>query len=157
MVLTGYESMIKKVIYIDMDDTLCDYISSYQSEIKLRPEIQFPQSRPGFFHGLLPLPGGIEVMKKLLVSEHYDPFILTAPSVMNPLCYTEKRTWVEEHLGMEYVHRLIISPRKDLLKGDYLVDDYNEGKGQELFEGRVIQFGTDAFPDWKSIKYFFEI
>ena len=157
MVLTGCESMTKKIVYIDMDDTLCDYLSAHQSAMKLRPEIQFPQSQPGFFHGLLPLPGGIEVMKQLLASENYDPFILTAPSIMNPFCYTEKRTWVEEHLGMEYVYRLIISPRKDLLIGEYLVDDYNEGKGQEVFQGKIIHFGTNSCPNWTSIKVLLDL
>jgi len=149
--------MIKNIIYVDMDDTLCDYAGAHKSALALQPEIQFPQSRPGFFHGLLPLPGGIEVMKLLLASENYDPFILTAPSVMNPLCYTEKREWVEKHLGMDYVHRLIISPRKDLLIGDYLVDDYNEGKGQESFGGVLIHFGTTAYPNWISVKEFLKI
>jgi 5'-nucleotidase len=149
--------MSKKIIYIDMDDTLCDYASAHQLALKLYSEIQFPQSKPGFFHDLLPITGGIEAMRQLLASQHYDPFILTAPSVMNPLCYTEKRTWVETHLGMDYVHRLIISPRKDLLKGDFLIDDYNEGKGQELFTGKVLHFGTDPFQDWASVRAFLGI
>lgn len=149
--------MSKKVIYIDMDDTLCDYASAHQLALKLHPEIQFPQSQPGFFHDLLPIKGGVEAMRQLLTSQYYDPFILTAPSVMNPLCYTEKRTWVEAHLGMDYVHRLIISPRKDLLKGGFLIDDYNEGKGQESFTGKVIHFGTEPFLDWKSVRDFLGI
>lgn len=149
--------MSKKVIYIDMDDTLCDYANAHQLSLKLYPEIQFPQSQPGFFHDLLPITGGIEAMEQLLASQRYDPFILTAPSVMNPLCYTEKRTWVEAHLGMDYVHRLIISPRKDLLKGDFLIDDYNEGKGQESFAGTVMHFGAEPFLDWKSVRQFLGI
>lgn len=149
--------MSKKVIYIDMDDTLCDYANAHQLALKLYPEIQFPQSQPGFFHDLLPITGGIEAMEQLLASQRYDPFILTAPSVMNPLCYTEKRTWVEAHLGMDYVHRLIISPRKDLLKGDFLIDDYNEGKGQESFAGTVMHFGAEPFLDWKSVRQFLGI
>lgn len=149
--------MSKKVIYIDMDDTLCDYANAHQLALKLYPEIQFPQSQPGFFHDLLPITGGIEAMEQLLASQHYDPYILTAPSVMNPLCYTEKRTWVEAHLGMDYVHRLIISPRKDLLKGDFLIDDYNEGKGQESFAGTVMHFGAEPFLDWKSVRQFLGI
>ncbi|MCL1065712.1 hypothetical protein L2735_02675 [Shewanella olleyana] len=149
--------MSKKVIYIDMDDTLCDYASAHKLALKLAPKILYPQSQAGFFHNLLPITGGIEAMEQLLASERYDPFILTAPSVMNPLCYTEKRTWVEAYLGMEYVHRLIISPRKDLLKGDFLIDDYNEGKGQEAFTGKVIHFGSEAFLDWKCVRDFLRV
>jgi 5'-nucleotidase len=146
--------MVKKIIYIDLDDTICDYSNAHKLALKLNPEVLFPQSQSGFFRGLLPIKGSIELMKELLASELYDPFILTAPSTLNPLCYTEKRLWVEDYLGMEYVDRLIISPRKDLLKGSYLIDDYNYGKGQELFSGEIIHFGTSKFPDWKTIKDF---
>ena len=76
---------------------------------------------------------------------------MTEPSIVNPLCYTEKRIWVEQHSGMEMVERLIISPDKSLLKGDYLIDDIPEGKGQESFEGKLIQFGTSKYPDWQSV------
>lgn len=51
--------------------------------------------------------------------------------------------------------RLILSPNKALLKGDYLTDDYTEGKGQDQFEGKLINFGSDKFPDCKSVLKFF--
>ncbi|PKG74710.1 hypothetical protein CXF86_11650 [Shewanella sp. GutCb] len=146
------DDISKKVIYIDMDDTLCDYSGAHLSAKRLRPHIKFPQSEPGFFHELLPIPNAVKVMNLLLQSINYDPFILTAPSVMNPLCYTEKRTWVEQYLGMDYVNRLIISPRKELLIGDFLIDDYTHGKGQEFFKGEILHFGSDDIPDWSAIK-----
>jgi 5'(3')-deoxyribonucleotidase len=47
--------------------------------------------------------------------------------------------------------KLIISPNKGLLKGDILIDDIVEGKGQEHFEGELIHFGSAKFPDWESV------
>jgi len=38
------------------------------------------------------------------------------------------------------------------LKGDILIDDNIKGKGQEIFEGRLIHFGSDQFPDLKSVR-----
>ena len=64
------------------------------------------------------------------------------------MSYTEKRVWVEQQLGMEMVERLIISPNKSLLKGDYLIDDNIIGKGQEDFAGQVFQYGSAEFPNW---------
>jgi 5'(3')-deoxyribonucleotidase len=55
---------------------------------------------------------------------------------------------VEEHLGWKWCGRLIICPDKSLLKGDYLVDDYN----WEDFEGELIRFGSEEFPNWKQVK-----
>jgi 5'(3')-deoxyribonucleotidase len=87
----------QKLIYIDMDDVLCDYSSAYKDVVNQSPGIDFPQSLPGFFEKLLPLDGVIKSFKFL--SAVMEAYILSAPSVYNPLCYTEKRLWVEEHLG----------------------------------------------------------
>ena len=142
----------KTIIYVDLDDTLCDYKSAFDRVKEVSPEIQFPQSQQGFYEGLEPLPGAIDVFHWLCKQDQFDIYILTAPSLYNPLCYSEKRRWVEQHLGIEHVHRLIISYHKNLLIGDYLIDDKAEGRGQEYFEGELIQFGTKAFISWQNIK-----
>lgn len=136
--------MRNKRVFIDMDNTLCDYSGQFEKMRKLRPEILYPQSQYGFFANLEPLSGAIEAYKTL--EEYYEVYILTAPSYKNPLCYTEKRVWVEKHLGLETTPNLIICQRKELLKGDYLIDDhlYN-------FEGELIHFGTAKFPDWERV------
>lgn len=46
--------------------------------------------------------------------------------------------------------RLILSHQKDLLKGDYLIDDRHK-HGANTFEGEWIQFGTDPFRDWEAV------
>ncbi|MBL4772483.1 MAG: hypothetical protein JKX98_02405, partial [Alcanivoracaceae bacterium] len=77
-----------------------------------------------------------------------------APSPLNPLSYTEKRNWIEKYFGINFVDRLILCMNKGLLKGEQLIDDYTEGRGQENFEGSLIQFGSKCFPDWKTINEF---
>lgn len=134
-----------------MDDVLCDYTSQFNQHIERNPSIRFPQSQYGFFANLKPIDGAIDAMEALLASQ-YEPYILTAPSYMNPMCYTEKRVWVEKHLGMEYVKRLILSPNKSLLNGHYLIDDNHQGKGQDNFKGTLMLFGSEIFPDWAAIR-----
>jgi 5'-nucleotidase len=131
-------------IFIDMDNTLCDYNGRFREMRKLRPEINYPQSQYGFFANLDPLPRAIESYRAL--EEKYEVLILTAPSYKNPLCYTEKRVWVEKHLGLETTQNLIICKRKELLRGDYLIDDHLYD-----FEGEFIHFGTAKFPDWDRV------
>lgn len=143
--------MNKVIVYVDMDDVLCDYSGAYQLNLNQNPEIKFPQSQYGFFRNLVPVSGALSAMRFLQSYQRVDVYILTAPSVKNPLCYTEKREWVEHYLGMEMVEKLIISPNKGLNKGAYLIDDRDFGRGQELFEGELIKFGSDLFPDWKSV------
>ncbi len=141
--------MCKQIIYVDMDDVLADFEKSYKYRLKQNPFILYPQSEYGFFRKLEPIKGAIYAMEKL--SEIYEVFILTAPSEMNPLCYTEKRLWVEDHLGMEWVSKLIISPDKSLFIGDYLIDDNPNSKGQDKFQGELILFGGEEYPDWEKV------
>ena len=51
--------------------------------------------------------------------------------------------------------RLILSHHKDLVKGDYLIDDRSK-HGADTFEGEWIQFGSVKFPDWKAVLTYLE-
>jgi len=139
------------IVYLDMDDVLCDYTRAFDDAIKETPSISFPQSQFGFYQNLKPIKSAISSALWLLQSKDFEPYILTAPSTRNPFSYTEKRVWVENHLGLAFVERLIISPNKGLLKGDLLIDDLAMGRGQENFEGELILFGSSDFPDWHSV------
>ncbi|GAA6136499.1 hypothetical protein NBRC116583_02460 [Arenicella sp. 4NH20-0111] len=146
-----------KIVYIDMDDTLCDFKKSYKQSLIERPEIAWPHSREGFFVELEPLPQALEAVNSLIKSSKYDAYILTSPSVRNPRSYIEKRLWIEKHFGLTFCKKLIISPNKALNTGHYLIDDNIEGKGQEHFQGELIQYGSGAFPNWGSIIRYLEI
>jgi 5'(3')-deoxyribonucleotidase len=143
------------IVYFDMDNTMFDFTVAYNDSKRKNPEIEYPQSQQGFFENLEPIPGAIETFKRLTRYRDFDPYILTAPSILNPLCYTEKRNCIEKHLGTDALNRLIISPVKNLSKGDILIDDMAHGKGQERFDGHLILFGSPRFPDWKSINKYF--
>jgi len=137
------------ILYVDMDDTLCKYTSTLLPQIT--PELQFPQGQLGFYLNLEPIKDAIESVITLINSGFYDVYILTAPSVINTHSYSEKREWIEKYFGYNFCHKLIISPNKGLLKGDYLIDDCSSGKGQESFQGELIQFGSDKYPTWGSV------
>ncbi len=139
-----------------MDGVLCDYQNAFDEAIQLNPKIAFPQSQFDFYRKLKPIKDAIESVNKLLQNNDFEVYILTAPSIYNPLSYTEKRIWVEEYLGMQMVEKLIISPNKSLLKGHYLIDDTKEGRGQENFEGKLIHFGSEKFSDWQKVLSYFD-
>jgi len=128
-----------------MDDTLCKFMQRYQEMMQKNPSIRYPQSQYGFFTDLEPIDDAISSMHTL--REVYDVWILTRPSYMNPLCYTEKRVWVEKHLGINFCKKLILCPDKSLLKGDYLIDDIK----WPGFEGEQILFGSEKYRNWKAV------
>lgn len=145
------------IVYVDMDDVICDYSTAYRIALERCPEIAFPQSQCGFFQNLEPVVGAVDALNTMLSSSNYSPYILTAPSTRNPWSYTEKRMWVEKHLNNQYIERLIISSDKSLLKGSFLIDDNVKGKGQDRFLGSLIQFGGEKYPDWASVRNYLKI
>jgi 5'-nucleotidase len=134
-------------IYIDMDDTLCNY-SKAKAEQIIPGKLEYPQCQYGFFANLEPI-FAVEQCVPVLI-KHFDVWILTAPSVKNPLSYAEKRVWIERYFGLEMCEKLIICSNKALLKGDYLIDDSCHN-GQPEFEGKWLQFGSSEFKDWYHI------
>jgi len=146
----------KTIIYVDMDHVLCDYDAGFTQWQAKYPELKYPQSQPGMYLSLEPMAGAIETYLWLHNHLNTAVFVLTAPSVKNPHCYSEKRLWVERHLGIDAVDNLIISPHKGLNRGDYLIDDNISGKGQESFEGELIHYGSERFSNWATVRDYFD-
>jgi 5'-nucleotidase len=140
------------IVYIDMDDVLCDFSGAHAKDLKNNPGVKFPQSQYGFYQNLIPIEGAIETVNALIGSPTHTPYILTAPSTRNPFSYTEKRVWVEDKFGYDFVERLIICSNKGLLKGDVLIDDHVEGRGQEGFTGQLLHYGCEAYPNWNAVR-----
>lgn len=86
----------------------------------------------------------------MLFLQGHDVWLLTAPSVYNPLSYMEKRVWVEKHFGLARAHKLIIAYNKAMIEGDVLIDD-GSCHGQREFGGTWLRFGGSAYPDWDSV------
>lgn len=138
-----------KIVYFDMDDVMADFTGASVAALRAEPGIQWPQSQYGFFENLEPIPGSIECFKKIDSIEGVKALILSRPSVLNPLCYTEKMLWVKKHLGQEYVDRLILSCHKQLSIGDYLIDD--QAPSWEGFQGELIHFKSESFPNHEAV------
>ena len=69
----------------------------------------------------------------------------------NPSAWSDKLNWVKQHLGKRFEKRLILCHHKDLLRGDFLVDDWDK-HGTSDFQGKWIQFGSQEFPDWAAVE-----
>jgi 5'-nucleotidase len=139
---------MKKIVGIDMDNTMFDFNSAFELAITKNPSIQYPQSQYGFFANLEPIPGAIDGYFQL--KEKFHVKIVTRPSVWNPLCYTEKRVSVEKHLGFDECENLIEICDKTLFAGDYLIDDMPQEGLLDPSWGQIM-FGSKEFPDWTSV------
>lgn len=135
---------MRKIVYVDMDGVLCDYIG-YCNEHNLNPNDT--DNEAGLFFSLKPIPGAIEGFRKLM--EYYDVYVLSTAPWENVTALSEKNAWIKEYLPESY-KRVIYSHNKHLCVGDYLIDDRLKN-GSEKFTGELIHFGTDKYPDWDSV------
>ena len=78
------------IIYVDMDDVLADFTGAYDAAIKNCPGQKYPQAGVDYFRKLKPIKNAIAGIRFLQMRGH-DVSIATRPSVLNPMCYMEKR------------------------------------------------------------------
>ena len=133
-----------KRVFIDMDNVLVDFqsgLDQVSEEIKAEYAGRLDEI-PGLFAKMKPMNGAIEAVHEL--QKHYDLFILSTAPWKNPLAWSDKVEWVTFH------KRMVITHRKDLCQGDYLIDDRGKN-GTSEFGGEWIHFGSEEFPNWESV------
>ena len=141
---------MKKRVFVDMDNVLVDFQSGLdqQSEQTLQQYAVRLDEIPGLFGKMKPLVGAIDAVHQL--NEYYDLFILSTAPWNNPSAWSDKVKWVTEYLDDLFHKRMVVTHRKDLCQGDYLIDDRGKN-GTSEFSGEWIEFGSERFPDWQSV------
>lgn len=141
-----------KILYIDLDGVIADFVSAMDSHPSRNepPYAKDPDTIPGLFRNLEPITGAVKSVKKLFDSDKYEVYILSTAPWNNPSAWTDKRLWIADQFGDQINRRLILTHRKDLVKGDILIDD-RPNNGAKNFEGEWIQFGTSQYPDWETV------
>lgn len=150
----------QKRILVDMDNVLADFDArmielwhglwphdNIAKHVIGRTQLEFPTDRnienmstkfkqifygKDFFKGMKP----VDAPHYLLALEHMlgsdiDVRILTSAGRKASHAFSEKAHWVAQHLGKEWVERLIISPDKHMVDGDILIDDIAEPRGSD--------------------------
>ena len=122
--------MEKPILYIDMDGVVVDF-PEVEEEIpavicEKCIEWCFVNQKhhsdfPGLFSHLLAKDGAIEAILTLM--QKYSIFLLSSAPWDNISSWSDKRIWVERHLPMLGRKCLILSHRKDLHRGRFLIDD----------------------------------
>jgi len=152
----------KKILYIDMDGVTANFMKFIYN---LYPEIDFydedkrskiideimEKTHTRLFKELEPMDGAVNSIKELM--NYFDIYFLSTPHWNNTYSFMDKRIWVHDHFGEDIEKRLILTHRKDLAFGDFLIDDRTKNGAGE-FRGELILFGEDKpyFKNWDIVK-----
>ena len=153
----------KLLLMLDMDGVIADFVKGFQ---KICPDLPLGDGpdyeerskkvnevclqNPMIFHELELLEENtFDVVKEMM--ELFDVYFLSTPMDGLPESYAGKRIWLQRHFGELSYKKLILTHRKDLVAGDFLVDD-TKRNGADGFKGEHIHFGTDErFKTLKSV------
>lgn len=148
--------MDKKIVYIDMDGVLVDLVNCvHETYAHALGGDDFDigklvDQHVDCFYSADPIEGAVEAFNQLYKDPRFDVYILSTAPWANVQAWTAKRVWVEKNLGEAANRRLILTHNKQLMIGDYLIDD-RDNNGAAEFKGEHIKFGTDKFKSWKQV------
>lgn len=147
--LTGYYNILEtkyphaRQWFPEPDELTKFYVSDNLLDPRGKPIEELVCNDPQLFASLPPFPEAIDGMKRLLelcLVEGVELYICTAPHMPNPNCYTQKAIWVRDHLGPDWLERLIITRDKTVVRGDVLLDDKPDPLGSQI-------------PNWKHVLF----
>lgn len=141
----------EKRMYVDMDGVLVDFDSGVNrlNNATRAAYAAKPKNASGVYALMDPVPGAIDAITRL--ADKFDVYILSTAPWENPTAWSDKLNWVKQYLGNPFEKKLILSHHKELLCGDFLIDDWDK-HGTSKFQGEWIRFGSPQFPDWDTVE-----
>lgn len=129
--LTMYKKKFPDEPFINMEDRRTFYLADQYEKLKegLKIKVKSIYESEGFFRDLPPLPGACEAIKTMDAMEKVDVFLCTSPLFKYKYSAKEKYEWVENHLGPDFIDKVILTRDKTMINGHLLIDDRPDIKG----------------------------
>lgn len=86
--------------------------------------------------------------------ENYTLFITARLTDHDPQYISNALSWIQNIINVPAWNHIVLTDRRDLLYGDYLVDCSDECRSKD-FMGSRIDFGSDSLKTWEEVMEFF--
>lgn len=144
----------KKIVYFDMDNTIVNFMSGVNKmEFNEYYEGEF-DNIPYVFSKMEPIPEMVKLLKDMFDDDRYDVYLLSTAPWENSSAWADKNEWVKNYIPF-MKKRLILTHNKNLVMGDYLIDD-RTANGAGEFCGTHFQYGYNGI-DEKMLREYFQI
>ena len=146
---------MQKIVYINIDGIIAEYASKMVSQMNSIITADRYEYLSFFYELVPPTKGGIESVNYLLNISELNVYFISSPSWNESEEWLEKKEWLGQLFNNKDIDkRLFLCHQKQLLVGDYLIDD-SWRHGSKQFEGKWIQIGVDPkFPGWDEVLEF---
>lgn len=104
-------------VSLNREHRFCTDVLSSRNAKRVR---RFIEETP-FFRDLPVIPGAKEGVDAML-SAGWDVWVCSKPLEANATCASDKMEWIKRHFP-ELVGKVILAPKKSMVKGDILLDD----------------------------------
>lgn len=130
----------RKRVFVNMDNVLADSLSEEDK--------QDYEMHKMIIDRIDDIPEAINAISEF--KKYFDLYLLITDPCDNSSVLSDKVKWITHNLGSMFKEHIIITCRKDLCKGDYLIDGQGNN-GASDFEGEWIRLGSECYPDWHTV------
>jgi 5'-nucleotidase len=134
------------IVHVDLDGVGADFDAMFPVRVS-DEEKEARMNTAEFWRDMPPVRHAVPAINWL--DKHFNVIFLSTAPWDNPVAWMEKRLWIERYFP-NFKKRLVLSHFKNLMMGDYLIDDRTKNGAAE-FPGELIPFGSKGFETWAKV------
>ncbi|MDM9630250.1 hypothetical protein [Robiginitalea aurantiaca] len=143
---------MKKIVYVSIDRIIAEIEHKLMLQVCECLQMQPTKNDISVYDIVPPVSGGLEAVHSLLKIPQFDVYFISTPYWPDDVAWGDRKFWAERLFDKQDIEkRLILCHEKQLLIGDYLIDD-SWMNGSIKFMGQWIAIGVDSkFPTWDEV------
>ena len=143
---------MKQIVYVSIDGIIAEIERRIMSQVYECLQIKSSNKEISGYDILPPVSGGLEAVNSLLKMPRFDVYFISTPYCPDDVAWADRKFWAERLFNTKDIEkRLILCHKKQLLVGDYLIDD-SWMNGSIKFMGQWVAIGVDPkFSSWDDV------